>query len=50
MNKLLAILRRLEPADYAIFPVLLFYFFPWRVFNRERKALAAEAARAKPNI
>ena len=25
---------------FAILPILLFYFFPWRIFNRERKALA----------
>ena len=34
-------------AHFALFPILLFYFFPWRVFNRERKGLASEAARAQ---
>jgi hypothetical protein len=43
-------LQAAKLTHYAILPVLLFYFFPWRVFNRHRKALAAEAARAQPNI
>jgi hypothetical protein len=33
-------------SNLALFPILLFYFFPWRIFNRERQALAAEQARA----
>jgi len=41
-------LQALQLTHYAICPVLLFYFFPWRIFNRERKALAAEAACAQP--
>lgn len=35
---------------YAILPILLFYFFPWRIFNRERKALANETPRLPDNI
>ena len=42
-------LQAAKLAHYAIFPVLLFYFFPWRVFNRERKALAARTAPATQN-
>jgi len=84
MNQVIAILRRMEPADYVL-DLLAFagtvtlalvfrwrardliwslwisslssgyalmftaYFFPWRVFNRHRKALAAEAALAQPD-
>lgn len=40
----------LHLANLALFPILLFYFFPWRVFNRERKALTAEAVRAPRNL
>jgi hypothetical protein len=39
----------LHLANLAIFPVLLFYFFPWRIFNRERKAIA-KYPRLPPNI
>ncbi|MCX7008607.1 MAG: DUF6498-containing protein [Kiritimatiellaeota bacterium] len=39
----------LHLANLAIFPVLLFYFFPWRIFNRERKALA-KTPRSPKNI
>ena len=35
---------------FAILPILLFYFFPWRIFNRERKALATKPVGSKPNI
>ena len=34
----------LHLANLAIFPVLLFYFFPWRIFNRERKAQSQSQA------
>ncbi len=30
----------LHVANLALIPILLFYFFPWRLFNRERQALA----------
>jgi hypothetical protein len=36
-------------ANLAIIPILLFYFFPWRIFNRERKALG-RAPRTPKNI
>jgi hypothetical protein len=39
----------LHVANLAIIPILLFYFFPWRVFNRERKALA-KSPRTPKNI
>ena len=34
----------------AIIPILLFYFFPWSIFNRERKAIARETPRLPNNI
>jgi len=42
-------LQAAKLSQYAILPVLLFYFFPWRVFNRHRQALATETV-CKPPI
>jgi hypothetical protein len=40
----------LKVTNLAIIPILIFYFFPWRIFNRERKAIARETPRLPDNI
>ena len=44
-----AFLQAAQLTHYALFPVLLFYFFPWRIFNLHRKALLAETTRLPEN-